>query len=486
MSLSVSHPTSDSRLASWFATATVCIAAEAPRAMQENQSSVSAVGREVLNHALRPPPLATRDIPADTTLFTIPRCAIINTETSALREHLPALFESQGDEDDQQALDSWSALILVLMHEHLLGDGSRWKPYLDILPETFDTPMFWTDEELSQLQASATRRKIGRAGAEDVFRRRLLPAIRGNGAVFGAGAGWTDEELMGLAHRMGSTVMAYAFDLEGEGEGEGEDDGEEDADGWVEDREGRAMMGMVAMADVLNADAEFNAHVHHGEHELTVTSLRDIKAGDEILNFYGPHPNSELLRRYGYVIDKHARYDVVEIPWDAVQASLVSELGVPREAVERAMEKIDEDEWEDTFVLERNAGEPNPDGTFGSAAPAVDGMPEDLQAQLKAIIKEMQRQDRTLMPDKRKRDDVLQSVMVGALRSVASHYPTTVAEDEALLRQDDVAHRHRMAVIVRLGEKRLIEEAFAHFSGRAAREEPHGNVSAAKRSRRTE
>ncbi|KAG5935947.1 hypothetical protein E4U53_000319 [Claviceps sorghi] len=423
--------------------------------------------------------VATRDIPADTTLFTIPRCAIINTETSALREHLPALFESQGDQDDEQALDSWSALILALMYEHLLGDRSRWKPYLDILPDAFDTPMFWTEEELSKLQASATLRKIGREGAEDVFRRRLLPAIRGNEAVFGDGAGWSDEELMGLAHRMGSTVMAYAFDLESE------EEGEEDADGWVEDREGRAMMGMVAMADILNADAEFNAHVNHGEHELTVTALRDIKAGDEILNFYGPHPNSELLRRYGYVTDKHSRYDVVEIPWDVVQASLVSELGVPQEAVERAMEKIDEDEWEDTFVLERNAGEPNPDGTLGPAAPAVDGMPEDLQAQLKAIIKEVQRQNRALIPDKRKRDDVLQSVMVGALRSVASHYPTTVAEDEALLRQGSLAPRHRMAITVRLGEKRLIEEAFAHFSGKTAQEESHVHLSASKRSKRT-
>ncbi len=60
------------------------------------------------------------------------------------------------------------------------------------------------------------------------------------------------------------------------------------------------------------------AHVNHGDDNLTVTSLRLIKAGEEILNYYGPHPNSELLRRYGYVSPKHSRYDVVEISWDLV------------------------------------------------------------------------------------------------------------------------------------------------------------------------
>jgi hypothetical protein len=44
--------------------------------------------------------------------------------------------------------------------------------------------------------------------------------------------------------------MAYAFDLEAEDEDEGED-------GWVEVKESKTL-GMVPMADMLNADAEFN------------------------------------------------------------------------------------------------------------------------------------------------------------------------------------------------------------------------------------
>jgi SET domain-containing protein 6 len=66
--------------------------------------------------------------------------------------------------------------------------------------------------------------------------------------------------------------------------------------------------------------------VNHGD-SLEVNALCTvIPAGMEILNYYGPLPSSELLRRYGYVTPEHHRYDVVEIPWslarDAVGETL--------------------------------------------------------------------------------------------------------------------------------------------------------------------
>lgn len=66
-------------------------------------------------------------------------------------------------------------------------------------------------------------------------------------------------------------------------------------------------------------------------------ALRTIKAGEEILNYYGPHPNSELLRRYGYVTPKHSRYDVVELPWKLVEESLAASLGLSEEQLASAV-----------------------------------------------------------------------------------------------------------------------------------------------------
>lgn len=198
-------------------------------------------------------PVATRDIPADTVLFTIPRKSIINVETSALKGLLPQVFEEPED-DETPHLDSWSSLILVMMYEFLLGVESAWKPYFDVLPCAFDTPMFWSADELSHLQASATASKVGKDTAEEMFHSLLIPVIRANPQVFAAAQDASDHDLITLAHRMGSTIMAYAFDLEND---EGQDD-DDDEDGWVEDRDGKALMGMVPMADIMNADAEFN------------------------------------------------------------------------------------------------------------------------------------------------------------------------------------------------------------------------------------
>ena len=138
------------------------------------------------------------------------------------------------------------------MYEFLGGESSAWKPYLDVLPETFDTPMFWSIDELSVLRGSPLLNRIGKEDAEAMFRAKLLPAIRSNPDVFPFSGHCSDENLIRLAHRMGSTIMAYAFDLEND------PDEENDEDGWVEDREGKSLMGMVPMADILNADAEFN------------------------------------------------------------------------------------------------------------------------------------------------------------------------------------------------------------------------------------
>lgn len=278
---------------------------------------------------------------------------------------IPAVFgnkepeaDSQGDrgaagETVDSSQDSWTSLILILVYEHLQGEKSLWKPYLDVLPTIFDTPMFWTEDELRELQASSVVSKVGKAEADKMIRSKILPVIRGHEDIFFPAGTETlsDEELLRLAHAMGSAVMAYAFDLEKD-----DDDGnsnETEEDEWIEDKEGIIMMGMVPMADILNADAEFNvsmplgrsgwridnpadgskAHINHGQDALTATALRLIKAGDEILNYYGPLPNGELLRRYGYVTERHSMYDVVELPWSFVAKHLRDEL------------KHDEESW---------------------------------------------------------------------------------------------------------------------------------------------
>lgn len=215
--------------------------------------------------------MATAHIPEDTVLFTIPRKAIINTQTSDLPKRIPQVFETTGledtdneaDEDGSETSgppDNWISLILVMLYEYLQGDNSPWKPYFDVLPTEFETLMWWSEQELAELQASSIVSKISKDEADTMLRTKVLPVVEKHADIFypQGCAKLSEDQLLILAHRMGSAIMAYAFDLENDDDEEADP---ENGDEWIEDKEGTLMMGMVPMADILNADAEFNVSV---------------------------------------------------------------------------------------------------------------------------------------------------------------------------------------------------------------------------------
>lgn len=76
-------------------------------------------------------------------LFSLPRNVLLSEETSELAK-LPKMKQILN------TLDGWGPLILCLMYESKLNN-SFWKPYLDILPKTFTTPMFWDTNDLKEL-----------------------------------------------------------------------------------------------------------------------------------------------------------------------------------------------------------------------------------------------------------------------------------------------------------------------------------------------
>ncbi|KAI0471503.1 SET domain-containing protein [Xylariaceae sp. FL0804] len=448
--------------------------------------------------------VATAPIPEDTVLFTIPREAIINTLTSDLPERVPEAFATTGledadneaDEDGNETSgppDSWTSLILVMIYEYLQGHRSRWRPYFDVLPDEFDTLMWWTDAELSRLQSSSIVSKVGKEEADGIFRAKVLPVVEQHADVFypEGSERLGEEQLLFLAHRMGSTIMAYAFDLEND---DAEEDGEDEEE-WVEDREGRLLMGMVPMADILNADAEFNAHVNHGNESLTVTTLRPIQAGEEVLNYYGPHGNGDLLRRYGYVTERHARYDVVELPWDMVLPLLREAVNVDDATWGRAVNELDAEEVEDAFVIDRDAEGPDSRGEIqSSSVPLLERLPEDLREQIHAFLKAVRKVSPESVLDKHRRDEITLSVMRRALAARLAEYGTSAADDAEALVWLSAApelprsrRRERLAVVVRRGEKVLLQEALSAVEAKMAQLGPtttgegEGDGHAAKR-----
>jgi len=253
--------------------------------------------------------VATTSIKSGETLFTIPRKALLTYNTNETIKACPSMA------DVKEWENPWNSLIFALLLEtnRAAQSESKWQPYLDILPSQagdFNTLMFWDDNEL---QASAVRSKIGRIAAEDSF-RSLLPRIHENRAAFGFAEvpdSQLEKELMNRAHVLASVIMAYAFDVEPFPR-----EKQPDEEGYVTDDEEEDLpKAMVPLADMLNADADQNNArlFYEDDGTLEMRAVQDIAMGDEIFNDYGPLPRSELLRRYGYITDNYARYDVVEI-----------------------------------------------------------------------------------------------------------------------------------------------------------------------------
>ncbi|KAF2722424.1 SET domain-containing protein [Polychaeton citri CBS 116435] len=431
--------------------------------------------------------VATADIEGDVELFRIPRGRILTTENSSLVAQWPNFFSDILDErvpklvpanngngsndsdingaegadsdiEDEDFLDHWLSLIVTMIYEYQLGGRSPWSSYLSVLPTSFDTPMFWSDSQLSELQASDLRGRIGRESADRMFRNKLVPLLRSKSEIFFAEGQpqLRDDEVVSLAHRLGSTIMAYAFDLQQDDNEEGNEDDE-----WVEDREGQ-MLGMVPMADMLNADAEFNAHLNHEDDALIMTSLRPIRAGDEVLNYYGPLPNSDLLRRYGYVSYKHDVHNVVELPWRFVHEAVKAHHGLSDEDLQRALAKIDEDELEDSFVVEYSSISPDPTGLLPTVGMTVTELPETFTIQLKALLKYL----RKTKPGFETHELDFWTIADTVLQRRIAQYPTSIQDDEQLfasIRRLDAASedllRKQMAIMVRLGEKKLLANA---------------------------
>ena len=80
---------------------------------------------------------------------------------------------------------------------------------------------------------------------------------------------------------------------------------------------------------------------------------------------------------------------------------------------------------------------------------------------MKSFLKALKKASPDAFADKRKRDEICSAVITRALSTKLEQYPTSLKEDEALLKKDGLPKRHRMAIEVRLGEKQLLYEAIA-------------------------
>lgn len=348
-----------------------------------------------------------------------------------------------------------------MLYEYFNNNASNWAPYFRVLPNDFNTLMFWSEDELAELQASAVVHKIGRQSADENFKNELIPVIKEFAQLIFAGderaqqraAEMESEAGMLLMHKMGSLIMAYAFDVE-----PAQSQKEVDEEGYASEDEDEALpKGMVPMADMLNADADNNnARLFYEEEFLSMKALKPIQAGEEIFNDYGPLPRSDLLRRYGYITDNYAQYDVVEIPFELV-AQLASAANVYSEA---RLQYLDDNAFIETG--------------YDICASEPFTVPESVSPELIVVVETLVLEnyefERLKCKGKLPKPEKITAKGAEFLHRLVQvrlqQYPTTLGEDigaisGASLTGEATSKERRYAIAkqVRIGEKKILKQA---------------------------
>lgn len=121
-----------------------------------------------------------------------------------------------------------------------LQHDSTYTPYLDILPRHLDSLIFWSEEELAELQASMVVKKIGKQGAEDMFSEHIAPIGLANVNTQNC-------------HLAASIIMAYAFDIPEKTSTDVEEPPDGREDDLISDHEDeeKTILSMVPLADML-------------------------------------------------------------------------------------------------------------------------------------------------------------------------------------------------------------------------------------------
>lgn len=408
--------------------------------------------------------MATQDLSEDEELFSIPRASILTNETT----DLPANLRKELDHP-------WLSLILVMVHEYLKGTESSWYPYFNLLPESFDSLMFWSDEELQSLKGSAVVDKIGKESADSTFTEQLIPLIAQHANIFQT-AGRSNDELLSLCHRMGSTIMAYAFDLEKPETSQSHKEEEE----WEEEEEESAISlpkGMIPLADMLNANADHNnAKLFYQDDKVVMKTLHPVRAGEELFNDFGPLPRSDLLRRYGYVTDQYAKYDVVEISEELIREQAIAIGGgggggglQQEEEKEKKKKKDLEDKW--TYAEEQGITDDaydiaRADCSADCEAEGQQQFPEELCILLNLLVLPSAEFEKLKKKDKLPKVE-LTSDAKKLLRAILVHryadYPVEMLVPSSMGAGGRTS-RFAMAEQVIMGEKQVLQEAVAAVS----------------------
>ncbi|XP_064971672.1 LOW QUALITY PROTEIN: fructose-bisphosphate aldolase-lysine N-methyltransferase, chloroplastic [Musa acuminata AAA Group] len=371
--------------------------------------------------------VAQRDLPRKEVVVEVPKRLWIDSDTVVASE-IGRLCAG---------LKPWVSIALFLLRERALGTASPWHPYLGILPPTPNSTIFWSEEELSEIEG--TQLLSTAMGAKEYVESEFVKAEA--------------EVILPNKHLFPSAItlldFLWAFGIlrsRAFSRGRGEN------------------LALVLLVDLINHSSSITQEDSSWEikgkgifsREL-IFSLRTpvhVKSGEQVYIQYNiAKSNADLALDYGFVEqrpDRDAYTFTLEIsesdPFygdklDIAESNGLDEtayfdiaLGCPLTPLMLPYLQLVALGGADTFLLE---------SVFRNT---IWGHLE--------------------LPVSRANEEAICHVVRQACKSALSVYHTTVEEDEKLMEGDNLDERFRIAVCVRAGEKKVLQQIDGAFRER--------------------
>mmetsp|Transcript_15397 Transcript_15397/g.15375 ORF Transcript_15397/g.15375 Transcript_15397/m.15375 type:complete len:490 (+) Transcript_15397:259-1728(+) len=302
-------------------------------------------------------------------------------------------------------------------------EESWWKPYLDILPESYSNfPIFYTDEDKEWLTGSPFLEQVN---------EKIQDIEEDYNCIVDAVPEFANFPLFEFSKiRMGVSSRIFGMQIDG-----------------------NKTDGFVPLADMLNhrRPRQTTWSYEESKNGFIIEAMEDIERGIEVLDSYGKKCNSRFLLNYGFIVRNN---DANEYPFKC---------------------KLREDD--PNLMTKRSLIDGNSSQTFRVQADEKENIFNEFLGFLRflelndisilpRIMEECQEEDQPgFKPSKVKpislanERKVLQHVQKLA-KSGIDLYPETLQEDAQILQREDLTENQRNCVLMRQGEKQILDWYF--------------------------
>ncbi|XP_042381226.1 fructose-bisphosphate aldolase-lysine N-methyltransferase, chloroplastic-like [Zingiber officinale] len=371
--------------------------------------------------------VAQRDIPRNEVVVEIPKSLWIDADTVAASE----IGRLCG------GLRPWVAIALFLLREKALGQASPWHPYLNILPTTTNSTLFWPEGELSEIQG--TQLLSTTIGAKDYVESEFTKV---EGEVI-----LPNKDLFPSAITLPDFLWAF---------------------GMLRSRAFSRLRGenlaLVPLADLINHSS--NITVEESSWEIKgkglfsrelIFSLRTpayLKSGEQVyIQFDMGKSNADLALDYGFVDPRPDR--------DAYTLTL--EISESDPFYGDKLDIAESNGLAETAYFDVVQGHTLPPLMLPYLRLVALG---GTDAFLLESIFRNSVWDHLELPVSRANEETICRVVRDACKSALSGYGTTIEEDEKLMERGNLGERLGIAVRIRVGEKKLLRQIDDAFRDR--------------------